>query len=168
MTEILTRRIVPDLVLRDATQADIPIFFEYESDPQAVHMAAFTAKDPADRAAHTAHWVKIMALASVKIKTILADGVVVGSVLSYEDEGHTEVSYWIGRPYWGRGIATAALKAFMEFQTVRPLYARAAKDNLASIRVLQKCGFAITAEEQGFANARGQEIAELVLVIQTV
>ncbi|NTU75608.1 MAG: GNAT family N-acetyltransferase [Anaerolineaceae bacterium] len=166
MTEIRTRRVVPDLILRDAIEADIPIFFEYESDPQAVQMAAFTSKDPTDRAAHTIHWTKIMAIASVKIKTILADGVVVGSVLSYEDEGHTEVSYWIGRPYWGRGIATAALKAFMEFQTVRPLYARAAKDNLASIRVLQKCGFAITAEEQGFANARGQEIAELVL--QTV
>ncbi|MGC5327931.1 GNAT family N-acetyltransferase [Brevibacillus sp. SYSU BS000544] len=44
-----------------------------------------------------------------------------------------------------------------------PLYARAVKDNMASIRVLQKCGFKITGTNKGFANARGEEVEEVIL-----
>jgi hypothetical protein len=81
---------------------------------------------------------------------------VAGSVLTYEDENEKpEVSYWIGKPYWGRGVATRALLAFLKRIKVRPLYARAAKDNLASLRVLEKCGFTRIGEDKGFANARG-------------
>ena len=48
------------------------------------------------------------------------------------------------------------------------MYARVAKDNLGSQRVLQKCGFVIIGEDKGFANARAQEIEELLLVLETV
>ena len=87
-------------------------------------------------------------------------------VLSYEDEGKPEVSYWLGKAYWGQGLATLALDTFLaQANPTRPIYARVAKDNLGSQRVLEKCGFKIIEETQGFANARGETIAELLLVL---
>ena len=88
-------------------------------------------------------------------------GQVVGHVLKYEELGRPEVSYWIGRDYWGRGIASLALAQFR----ARPLYARAARDSLASLRVLQKCGFVRSGESRGFATARGREIDEVLLYL---
>ena len=44
-----------DLKLRPSTAEDIAIFFEYQLDEEANHMAAFTAKDPTDKQAMT--WV---------------------------------------------------------------------------------------------------------------
>ena len=76
------------------------------------------------------------------------------------------MSYWIGREFWGKGIATKALAVFLSAVKARPLYARAAKDNIASLRVLEKCGFAITGYERGFANARGEEVEEVVLELR--
>jgi RimJ/RimL family protein N-acetyltransferase len=132
-------------------------------DPEAVRMAAFTAKDPDDRAAFDAHWARILAADDGLIRTIVADGQVAGSVLSYQSEIGPEISYWLGREFWGQGIATAALTAFLEIQTTRPLYARAAKDNAGSLRVLAKCGFAVIGEDKGFANGRGEEVEEYIL-----
>jgi RimJ/RimL family protein N-acetyltransferase len=100
------------------------------------------------------------------IKTILCDEQVTGSVLSFEDFGQPEVSYWLGRQYWGKGIATRALILFLDIQKTRPLYAHAAMDNLASIRVLEKSGFMITGRDKGFANARGQKIEELIFTLK--
>lgn len=156
-----------DLLLRDVVEDDLAVFFEQQLDPDASYMAAFTARDPADREAFTAHWDRILADATVIVKTIVFDGQVVGHVLSYEEAGKPEVSYWIGKAYWGQGIATRALSAFLAgANQTRPIYARVAKDNIASLRVLTKCGFTITGQARGFANARGQEIEELVLELE--
>jgi len=156
-----------DLDLRDVTEDDLPIFFEQQLDPDANYMAAFTVKDPADRDVFMVRWRRILGDESITIKTILVDGQVVGSVLSFEQFGEREVSYWIGKEYWGKSIATQALSEFLKHIKPRPLYARAAKDNIASIRVLQKCGFTITGEDKGFANARGAEIEEFILTLHT-
>jgi RimJ/RimL family protein N-acetyltransferase len=156
-----------EMQLRDVIESDLPIFFEYHKDKDANHMAGFTAKDPTDKDAFMAHWRRILGDTTVIVRTIIFNGQVTGSVLSYEDEGKPEVSYWIGKAYWGKGIATWALKEFLaHHNTTRPIYARVAKDNLGSIRVLEKCGFAITGETRGYANARGQEIEELVLELR--
>ena len=152
-----------DVLLRDVKESDLPIFFEYQLDPAANYMAAFTAKNPADKATFTAHWNRILAEKNITIKTILYNGDVVGHVLGFEQFGQPEVSYWIGKKYWGRGIATNALSEFLSQVKIRPLYARAAKDNIASIRVLEKCGFTITGEDKGFSNARGEEVEEYIL-----
>lgn len=149
--------------LREVIPADLPIFFEFNRDPVAVHMAAFTSANPDDRAAFDAHWARILADDSVLNRTIVYDDEVAGSVASYEMDGRLEVTYWLGREFWGRGIATAALAEFLTIQTARPIYARAVKDNAASLRVLQKCGFEIIGEDKGFANARGEVIEEYVL-----
>jgi RimJ/RimL family protein N-acetyltransferase len=155
------------LLLRDLQDTDLPIFFTHQLDPAARHMAAFTAKDPNDHPAFLAHWTRIRTDPTVTIKTILIDNAVAGHILSYQDEGHPEVTYWLGREYWGRGIATRALTEFLAHtQRTRPIFARAAKDNTASLRVLQKCGFTRLSESKGFANARRQEIEEWLLVLQ--
>jgi RimJ/RimL family protein N-acetyltransferase len=80
--------------------------------------------------------------------------------------GKPEVTYWIGKEYWGRGLATQALTHFLSLVTIRPLYAAAAKDNIGSLRVLQKCGFTIVGYGKGFANARGAEIEEVMLKLE--
>jgi RimJ/RimL family protein N-acetyltransferase len=153
-----------ELLLRNVVNDDLPLFFEYQLDPDANYMAAFTAKDPTNQETFMAHWHRILADETNIIKTILFDGHVAGSVSSYEDEGKPEVTYWLGREYWGKGIATWALAEFLtQHNQTRPIYARIAKDNLGSRRVLEKCGFAIIGESRGFANARGQEIEELLL-----
>jgi RimJ/RimL family protein N-acetyltransferase len=153
-----------NVVLREVQAEDLPLFFEHQQDPEANYMAAFTARDPADQRAFVAHWTRILGDQTNTIRTILFEGQVAGSVSSYEETaGHPEVTYWLGKPYWGQGIATAALRAFLVQVTARPIYARVAKDNLGSLRVLEKCGFTIVGEDRGFANARGQEIEEWLL-----
>jgi RimJ/RimL family protein N-acetyltransferase len=147
-------------------ESDLPDFFEHQLDPAANHMAAFTTKNPADWEAFTAHWTRILANAAITKKTILLEGQVAGHVVSFERFGKPEVSYWIGREYWGQGLATRALSAFLNEFKKRPLYARAAKDNIASIRVLEKCGFRFIGEDRGFANARGREIEEFILELR--
>ncbi len=153
-----------ELFLRDVANDDLPIFFEHQLDEEANHMAAFTAKDPTNRESFLAHWRRILMDETVIIQTIIVDGQVAGSVASYEEEGKPEVTYWLGKAFWGKGIATWALKEFLARKNqTRPIYARVAKDNLGSRRVLEKCGFQIIEETKGFANARGQEIEELLL-----
>ncbi|HLN65221.1 MAG TPA: GNAT family N-acetyltransferase [Symbiobacteriaceae bacterium] len=153
------------VILRETTEADVFAFFEHQLDPEANRMAAFTGKDPTNRDAFLARWRRILTIANETIttRTIIQGGTVLGHVLSYDDDGHLEVSYWIGRPYWGRGVASRALQAFLGVVTVRPLYARVAKDNHGSLRVLQKCGFEIYGEGKGYAEARGEEVEEFLL-----
>ncbi|AYC42235.1 MULTISPECIES: GNAT family N-acetyltransferase [Streptomyces] len=153
------------IALREVHDSDLPVFFRQMNDPEALHMAAFTPKDPGDRDAFDAHWKRIRASDAVH-RTVLADGDVVGSAAVYGEAGEREVTYWIDRAYWGRGIATAALRELIVQVPERPLYARAAADNAGSLRVLHKCGFRVTAEASGYANARGAEIDELVLTLE--
>ena len=160
-------RPIQDLVLRDVVEDDLPVFFGFQLDPDANHMAAFTARDPTDRAAFMAHWNRIMAEPANVIRTIVCDGQVVGSVSSYVEAARPEVTYWIGRAHWGKGIATRALTLFLaDVNATRPIYARVAKDNPGSRRVLEKCGFQVIGETTGFAHARGEEIAEVLLELR--
>ena len=157
-----------DVLLREVTEDDLVIFFEQQHDPDANWMAAFTAKDPTDWAAFAAKWAKIRAEGPVAAKTIVYGGRVAGNVLSFVApwSGQREVSYWIERDHWGRGLATRALAAFVGGLAARPLYARAAADNVASIRVLEKCGFVLIGRDRGFANARGAEIEEVIMELR--
>jgi RimJ/RimL family protein N-acetyltransferase len=155
-----------DTLLRDVTDEDLPILFEQQLDPGANDMAAFTQKDPADRAAFMAHWTKILSDETITSKIIICEGNVAGSISSHAWFGEPEVTYWIGKEYWGKGVATQALAAFLGHVEARPLYARVAKDNIASRRVLEKCGFVICGEDKGFANARNAEVEEFILKLE--
>ena len=154
-----------EIRLRETTERDLPSLFEQQRDPVAVHMAAFTAKDPCEWQTYLAHWRAVLANPSNINRTIVVDGEVAGSVASYVMFGERAVGYGLGRAYWGQGIATAALRAFLELVEERPLFARAVKDNVASLRVLAKCGFVITGEDSGYANGRGAEVEEYILTL---
>lgn len=152
--------------LREVRSGDLPVFFEHQCDPDAVRMAAFTAEDPTDRAAFDAHWKRILGMDSVTVRTVLADDAVAGHVAAFVRDGDPEITVWLGREFWGRGIGTEALRRLLELRRERPIYARAAADNGASLRALEKLGFRISGEERGYAAARGREIAEYVLVLE--
>jgi RimJ/RimL family protein N-acetyltransferase len=157
-----------DVILRDVSERDLETFFEQQRDPAANHMAAFTVIDPADRTAFAAKWANILGDDSLTKRTILFDGKIAGTVSAFVApwSGNLEVTYWIGREFWGKGIATKALAVFLSVLKTRPLYARAAKDNFGSLRVLEKCGFSIAGYDRGFACARGEEIDEVVLELR--
>ncbi|WP_026178357.1 GNAT family N-acetyltransferase [Streptomyces hokutonensis] len=153
-----------EVALRPVHDSDLPVFFRQVNDPESLRMAAFAPKDPADRDAFDAHWKRIRASSDV-LRTVLVDGDVVGSAAVYGEPGEREVTYWIDRAYWGKGIATAALRDLLAEVPERPLHARVAADNAGSRRVLEKCGFVVTGDDRGFANARGEEIDELLLTL---
>ncbi|MEZ4515365.1 MAG: GNAT family N-acetyltransferase [Chloroflexota bacterium] len=157
----------PQISLRRVVPSDLPIFFEQQLDADANFMAAFTAKDPADRDAFMARWTMMQADEATHIRTIEWGQEVAGNIFRYEEMGRREVSYWLGNAYWGRGIATQALALFLVELPERPLYARVATDNIGSLRVLQKCGFQVIDKDKGFANARGTEVEEYVLVLES-
>ncbi len=127
-----------DVHLRDVTAADLPIFFAQQLDPEATHMAGFPSRE---HDAFMAHWAKNMAHAGNIMQTIVAGDHVAGNIVSWAQDGQREVGYWLGKDYWGQGIASAALALFLEHVAARPLYAHVVKHNLGSIRVLEKCGF---------------------------
>jgi RimJ/RimL family protein N-acetyltransferase len=154
--------------LREVEQDDLPTFFGQQLDPEAIRMAAFTVADPSDREAFDAKWRRILASEETTTRTIVVDDEVAGSVSKYRDPDlpGPEVTYWLGREFWGKGVATLALAGFVEVVTERPLYGRCAADNVGSRRVLEKCGFVFVREDRGFSNARGEEIAEVVLELR--
>jgi RimJ/RimL family protein N-acetyltransferase len=126
-------------MLRDVTEADLPIFFEHQRDPEAHRMAAFP---PREHDAFMLHWrTKVIGEPTARKRTIVVDDCVVGNIGSWDADGRRLVGYWIGREYWGRGIGTAALSEFLCEETTRPLGAYVVVQNRGSIRILQKCGF---------------------------
>jgi RimJ/RimL family protein N-acetyltransferase len=125
-------------VLRDVKEDDLDTLFEQQRDPEAVAMAVFPARE---REAFDAHWRKLLADDSNVVRVIEVDGEVAGNIGSWEHDGQQLVGYWLGREYWGRGLATAALAELVQELGTRPLHARVAMSNAGSIRVLEKCGF---------------------------
>lgn len=126
-------------------------------------MAAFTAEDPTDRSAFDAHMAMVRSSLDIILRAVSCDGRLVGSIASFAVDGQTEVTHWIDRAFWGRGIATRALALLLDLVPVRPLHARAASDNSGSLRVLQKSGFKIIGTETSFAAGRNNEIEETIL-----
>jgi RimJ/RimL family protein N-acetyltransferase len=152
-----------EVALRPIEDADLDVLFELMRDPESVRMAAFTAKDPDDRDAFDAQLAKIRAAADVTQRAVLRDGRLVGSIACFVMAGDTEITYWIDRAVWGQGIAGRALALLLDTVAVRPLRARAASDNIGSLKVLTRAGFTVIGTEIAYANARGTEIEETVL-----
>jgi RimJ/RimL family protein N-acetyltransferase len=148
--------------LRSIEPNDLAIFYEQQLDADATRMAAFPSRD---RAAFDAHWAtNILGNPAAINRTILVDDWVAGNIGSWSQVGVRLVSYWIGKEHWGKGVATRALAMFLNLVTERPLYAHVAKHNVASIRVLEKCGFSLEREESD--EISGEDVAELVLVLR--
>jgi RimJ/RimL family protein N-acetyltransferase len=151
------------VTIRKVEPADLDIFFEQQLDPESIRMAAFVSRDPKDRVAFDAHWKKILNSPRITQRTIMAERQVAGYIGCFPNGEHMEVTYWLGREFWGRGLATEALNRMLRLVVDRPIIARAAADNIGSIKVLQKCGFKIVGEDKGFANGRGADTEEYIL-----
>ena len=150
-------------VIRDVTEADLPIFFEHQRDPEAARMAAFPSRD---REAFMVHWQKILANDEVTKKTVLSDeGEVAGNLGIFDQDGKRLVGYWIGREFWGKGLATKALAEALAKEKTRPIYAYVATSNLGSVRVLENCGFTFVSRETEFNEALGVDVEEALYVL---
>lgn len=87
------------------------------------------------------------------VLAIEVEGKAVGAIgLFLQQNVHrknAEIGYWLGEKYWNRGIGTSALKAmiqyaFTNFDLLR-LFARPFPFNIASQKILEKCGFRLEA-----------------------
>ena len=127
-----------DIRLRPLEAADLPALYLFQCDPESVRMAAVGPRDPED---HRTHWEKVLADPAVSAQAILADGVLVGQISLFQSDGRDSIGYWLGREFWGRGIASRAVALMLELVPIRPLHATAARHNAASLRVLTRNGF---------------------------
>lgn len=137
-----------DLELRDVVEADLPVLYAHHRDPEA---AKRVGVPPRDRATFVARWKALIARSATVAKAVVLDGEVAGYVVLFEREGQREVGYWLGRAYWGRGLGTRAVRAFLAQVAERPLVARVAAHNAASRRVLARCGFEPLGDDPDFA-----------------
>jgi RimJ/RimL family protein N-acetyltransferase len=127
------------LTLRPLRFGDLEIFYRHQADPLANEMAHFPARS---HQAFMEQWQhKILNNPKVFARVILVDGEVAGNIVSWPQEEMRLLGYWLGRDFWGRGVATEALGDFLGLLKQRPLYALVSEHNLASQRVLEKCGF---------------------------
>ena len=150
------------VTLSKTTIEDLHTLFEFQRDVTAMHLAAFTPSDPHDKAAYLAKYSKFLNDPTKNTQTIRVGDEIVGSVARFFIDGDAEITYWIDRKFWGRGIASTAVRIFLEDDRTRPIYGRVAFDNHGSQRVLEKCGFVKVGGDRGFANARQTEIEEYV------
>ncbi|MFI4854683.1 MAG: GNAT family N-acetyltransferase [Phycisphaerales bacterium JB065] len=152
----------PAVRLRDVTVADLPSLYWFSHDPESNRMAAVK---PRDRAFFEAHWTKVLRCPDTVSKVILLGDRVVGKISCFGSGGVNIVGYWIDRAYWGRGIATRALRLLLDEVTIRPLQARVAMTNPGSIRVLEKCGFTVIGREHSPETERYLECEEAILML---
>lgn len=152
--------------LRPSVVADLEHFFTFQLDDEANYLAAFTSKDPNDRQAYLEKYTKLLNEPTVNQQTILVGEDIAGSIAKFEIEGKAEITYWIDKKFWGKGIATAALKEFLLTEPARPVLGRVAFDNYGSQKVLEKCGFIKIGTDKGFANARQAEIEECIYKLE--
>lgn len=160
----IVRAVAPHIALRAIEDADLAALFEWSNDPESLRMAAFA--DVYDRAAFDARMARLRQSPEIMVRAVTSDGDLVGSIAAFVIEGRTEVAYWIDPGAWGRGIASRALELLVKVVETRPLYGRAASDNLGSLRVLAKAGFVVIGAEVSFANARGSDIEETILRLE--
>lgn len=129
------------MLLRDVTEEDLPTLFEHQCEPRANRMAKMPARD---RDAFMLHWrTKVLGEPNAMKKAIVVAGEVVGNIVTWQGKGMRLVGYWIGSTHWGKGIASTALAQLLrDHEQTRPLHAFVSVANVASLRVLTKCGFA--------------------------
>ena len=151
-----------DLRLRQTEVGDLDLLFQFQLDKEGGYLAAFMPQDPSDKSAYLKKHTTLLRDPTVNSQTILLGDRIVGSIARFVMEGDAEITYWIDRQFWGKGIATEALSQFLTLETTMPLFARVAFDNFGSQRILEKCGFVKVGSDKGFANARNAEIEEYI------
>jgi RimJ/RimL family protein N-acetyltransferase len=160
------------LRLRHPRPEDIPAIARMANDPEIARMTKRMPHPFGHRDAE-AFVVAVMSQDPVRAATFLIeheDHGPVGVVGLFEDEDRVpEAGYWVGREYWGRGLATEALQGALVWASRRwkrrALVAGHFADNPASGRVLEKAGFLYTGEvRRAFSRARADEVDTRMMV----
>jgi RimJ/RimL family protein N-acetyltransferase len=128
----------PEVRLRPVAEADLEALYEHQADPAWGEMVGMPARGHDE---FVEHMRTVLANPANLTRAIVADAAVVGSIATFPVGDAREVGYSLGRAYWGRGIATEALRLMLIEDTARPLEAGTAPGNPASRRVLEKLGF---------------------------
>jgi RimJ/RimL family protein N-acetyltransferase len=149
--------------LRPLEDRDLEAIYQQVTDPESIRMAAFTAADQAERRAFLDRRARVRADPSVSHRVIDVDGAAAGTIGSFRIDDQLEVTFWVDRAHWGKGVATAALRLLLAETAERQVYARAASDNVGSLGVLEMAGFRRVGVDRGFARGRGEEIEETIL-----
>lgn len=157
----------PEIQLRPTEVSDLETLFLFQTDKEAGYLAAFMPEDPTNRTAYLNKYTKLLSNPTVNNQTIILENVIVGSIAKFVMQNEAEITYWIDRKFWGKGIATQALNYFLSIETTRPIFSRVAFDNFGSQKVLETCGFAKIGTDKGFANARQKEVEEFIYKLDT-
>jgi len=155
--------VISQVRLRDIEQDDLPRMYEFNLDPDANRLAG-TIPRCAD--AFRVHWENVLADPNVFVKAISVAVVLAGHISCFKLDGFDAVGYWVSKDFWGMGIASRALELLLKEVPVRPLHARVATSNRASLRVLQKCGFVVQSVQVSPADDRFLESEEAFLVLK--
>ena len=148
--------------LRQTEKSDLEFFFRFQLDEEAGYLAAFMPKNHTNREAYFEKYTRFLNDPTINMQTIVVGEIIVGSIAKFEAEGEAEITYWIDRNFWGKGIATTALGNFLAVEDMRPVFGRVAFDNSGSQKILEKCGFVKIGTDKGFANARQMEVEEFI------
>lgn len=151
-----------EITLRKTVAADLEHLFIFQLDEEGGYLAAFMPKNHTDKQAYLQKYTKFLSEPTINMCTILVDNIIAGSVSKFEMDGDAEITYWIDKKFWGKGVGTQALRDFLTLEGARPIFGRVAFDNIGSQRVLEKCGFTKIGTDRGFANARQTEIEEFI------
>ena len=157
--------VVGHIELRDLDDDDLDAVYEMMRDADAVAMASFTADDPDDREAFDAWIARERSTAAVRLHVVTENGGFAGTAATFTVDGDREVTVWIARNAWGRGVATSALRLLVAREPERPLYARVAAHNVAAIAVLEREGFTEASRGPEFAPGLGRDIDEIVFAL---
>ena len=129
------------LELRTSVYSDLETLFQFQLDQEAQSMAAFVPKNVTDKKAYFLKWSNLLIDENVNSQTILFDKTIIGSIAKFIMDGNSEITYWLDKKFWKRGLATLALRKFLLIENSRPIYGRVAFDNIGSQKVLIKNGF---------------------------
>ena len=154
-----------EVKLYQTIEDDLNVFFEFQIDSEAIYMAAFTPVNPFDKIAYIDKYLRLLSDPTIHMCTIKVDKLIVGSISKFDLHGDNEITYWIDKSFWGKGIATVALREFLKVELSRPIYGRTAFDNLGSQKVLLSNGFEKIRTDKGFAYGRGEEIEEFIYML---
>lgn len=151
-----------EVSLRPVTPADLEFMFQIGLDPESNAMAG---TKPRTREAFFEAWAQHIKNPAIHTRVILHGGEFAGSISCFQVGEENHVGYWLAREQWGKGVASAAVKLFLELESRRPLRATAARNNLASVRILEKCGFRCLGYRQGEETERysAREVGDFVL-----
>ncbi len=157
-----------NIELRDLRDDDLDAIFEMMRDRDAVRMAGFTASDPDDRSAFDQWISRERSSTDVDLFVVTERGGFAGMAALFTVDGEREVTCWIAHHAWGRGVATDTLRLLTSREPIRPLFARAAADDLAWIAVLERGGFTEVSRTVAFAPGVGHEVEEILFTLLPV